>query len=125
MRKVLVIDDDPSGAQLLVTLLELQGYEALKLENWADPVEDIRQRRPDLIVMDVRLRDKSGFDLLQKIREQPEPGLSHTPVLMMSVEDHRLRSVRAGANGFIAKPFDLAALLAAISSIEEDTVSNN
>jgi DNA-binding response OmpR family regulator len=114
----MIVDDDPSGTRLLATLLRLEGYEALQLEDWADPEKDIERQRPDLIIMDVRLRSRSGFDLLAAIRSAPDPVLARTPVLMMSVDDHRVQSRRAGANGFVAKPFDLAALARAIREVE-------
>ncbi len=121
MDRILIIDDDPSGAQLLATLLEMEGYQALKLEWWSDPLGELEQRRPDLVIMDVRLQDKSGFDLLAEIRSHPDPELARTPVLLMSVEDHSTRSQQAGADGFIAKPFDVPTLLDAIREIEGAT----
>ncbi len=61
--KILVIDDDPTGTQLLLTLLQLEGYEGAKLENWADPLVDVAAQRPDLVIMDVHLAREDGFDL--------------------------------------------------------------
>lgn len=123
MHKVLIVDDDPCGSQLLVTLLGLEGCEAVILEDWAQPVNDVRRHRPDLIIIDVRLRGRNGFDLLHEIRSLPESNLAHTPVLMMSVDDHRVESRRAGADGFIAKPFDLLAFRRAIQEIKEGSLS--
>jgi DNA-binding response OmpR family regulator len=125
VHKVLIVDDDPSGTQLLATLLKLEGFDAVPLENWVDPIKDIKQQQPELVIMDVRLRGKSGLDLLAKIRTHPDPDLARTPVLMMSVDDHRVESKQAGAEGFVAKPFDLPTLMAAIGKIKEGSVSNN
>lgn len=119
MKKILIVDDDPAGARLLATLLELEGHQPLPAENWQDPIQDLTASQPDLIIMDVRLRSKTGFDLLGEIRAHPDPELASTPVLMMSAEDFRIQSKRADADGFISKPFDLAALRKAIQEIEE------
>jgi DNA-binding response OmpR family regulator len=121
--KVLIVDDDASGTQLLATLLRLEGHEALPLQDWGDPARDVEQYRPDLVIMDVRLGSRSGLDLLEEIRALQDPFVARTPVLMMSVDDHQLQSLRAGANGFIAKPFDLPALLEAIRKVKEASVS--
>jgi DNA-binding response OmpR family regulator len=124
VRKVLIIDDDASGTQLLATLLKLEGFEALPLEDWEDPVRDIERQQPDLVIMDVRLRGKNGFEILERARTHLNPDVAHTPVLMMSVDDHRVQSRQAGADGFIAKPFNLSALMESIRKIEEGRISN-
>jgi DNA-binding response OmpR family regulator len=124
-RKVLIVDDDPSGAQLLETLLEFAGYEAVQPREWRDPIKDVERERPDLAIIDVRLRSRSGFDLLRQIREHPDPGVAGTLVLMMSVENWQPRSEQAGANGFIAKPFDIDALLRTIRESEEESPSQD
>ncbi|MGD8625498.1 MAG: response regulator [Anaerolineae bacterium] len=117
MARILIIDDDPSGTQLLITLLGFEGYEGLKPENWRDLVADVDRLRPDLVLMDVRLRTLDGILLLRELREQPDPELARIPVLMMSAEDHRRRCMAAGANGFIEKPFDRIELLDTIENI--------
>jgi DNA-binding response OmpR family regulator len=122
--KVMIVDDDSAGTQLLATLLQLEGYDPLPLQDWKDPIQDIELQRPNLIVMDVRLRGKDGFEVLAKIRSHPDPDLARTPVLMMSVDDHRVRSRQSGADGFISKPFDLTALAESIRKIEEGSISN-
>jgi DNA-binding response OmpR family regulator len=111
VRKVLIVDDDPSGAQFLETLLRFEGYEAVQPQKWHDPIRDVELQKPDLAIIDVHLRTKSGFDLLREIREHPDPEVARTFILMMSVENYQSQSEQGGANGFIAKPFDIAALL--------------
>src|SRR5512137_1442538 len=62
MYRVLVIDDDPSGTQLLITLLGLEGHQGYGVENWRDPLHDVEALRPDLVIMDVRLRVTDGLE---------------------------------------------------------------
>jgi DNA-binding response OmpR family regulator len=123
--KILVIDDDPTGTQLLLTLLKLEGYQGSKLENWADPLGDVKAQGPDLVIMDVYLTTEDGFDLLSQIRDHPDPGLAGLPVLMMSAEDLGTESLSAGADGFVEKPFDLGILLGAIRKIMEGSLSDD
>lgn len=122
MYKILVIDDDPSGTELLITLLGLEGFHGSRLEDWTDPLADIVRQSPDLVIMDVYLSDRDGVELLSNIRVHPEPRVANTPVLMMSAEDLESRCLSAGANGFVEKPFDLRRLVTTIRKIMEGSV---
>ena len=119
MPTILIIDDDPSGTQLLITLLGFEGYEGFKPEDWTNPISDVERERPDLVCMDVRLISRDGVELLRQLRAHPDPAIARTPVLMMSAEDHRERCRLAGANGFLEKPFDRVTLLDEIQKILE------
>lgn len=117
--KILVIDDDRSGTELLITLLELEGFQGSRLEDWADPLADLERQRPDLVIMDVYLSVRDGVELLSEIRAHSEPRIADTPVLMVSAEDLKARCMAAGANGFVEKPFDLEKLVVTIREIVE------
>lgn len=119
MPTILIIDDDPSGTQLLITLLGFEGYEGFKPEDWTNPISDIERQRPDLVCMDVRLLNQDGVELLRQLRAHPDPAIARTPVLMMSAEDHSKRCRLAGANGFLEKPFDSVTLLDKVQRILE------
>lgn len=119
MYKILVIDDDRSGTELLITLLELEGFQGSRLEDWADPLADLERQRPDLVIMDVYLSVRDGVELLSEIRAHSEPRIADTPVLMVSAEDLKARCMAAGANGFVEKPFDLEKLVVTIREIVE------
>ena len=125
MYNILVIDDDPTGTQLLLSLLALEGHQGWKLENWTEPVSDLERLSPDLVLMDVRLSTMDGLQLLRRIRAHPEPRIAGIPVLMMSAEDLRVQCQSAGADGFVEKPFELDALLGAIQHILEGSLSNS
>jgi DNA-binding response OmpR family regulator len=120
--KILIVDDDPSGTQLLITLLGFEGYQGIKPENWADPIDDIARERPDLVMMDVRLMQRDGVEVLRRLRAHPDPAVASTRVLMMSAEDQTSRCRQAGANGFIEKPFDRVRLLKRIEELLEGSV---
>jgi DNA-binding response OmpR family regulator len=125
VHKILVIDDDPTGTQLLLTLLELEGYQGCRPEHWADPLRDVELQRPDLVLLDVRLSTRDGLDLLRQLRAHPDSGVAITPVLMMSVENLRVKCQSAGADGFVEKPFDLKTLSEAIKSLVERSILNH
>ena len=119
MPRILIIDDDPSGTQLLITLLGLEGYQGFKPQDWKNPISDIEQQRPDLVCMDVRLISRDGVQVLRELRAHPDPAVAQTPVLMISAEDHSLRCRSAGANGFLEKPYDRVTLLNEVQRILE------
>lgn len=125
MYQILVIDDDPTGTQLLIDLLRFAGHQGFPLENWQDPVADIVQRRPDLVIMDVRLKVYDGLDLLCRLRAHSDRQVRSTPVLMVSAEDSSARCRMAGADGFVEKPFDTESLFRAVQEILEVSVSGD
>ena len=125
MHKILVIDDDPTGTQLLLTLLDMEGYQGSKLENWDAPLDDVKAQAPDLVIMDVHLKVGNGLDLLRQIREDPDRSLASLPVVMISAEKLEAQSLSAGANGFVEKPFDLRNLFGAIRRIMEGSLLDN
>ncbi len=119
MPKILIVDDDPSGTQLLITLLGFEGYQGFKPQDWKNPIADIQRERPDLVFIDVRLISRDGVELLKQLRAHPDPAVAQTPVLMMSAEDHSVRCRAAGANGFLEKPYERLTLLNEIRRILE------
>jgi two-component system cell cycle response regulator DivK len=123
--QILVIDDDPTGTQLLIDLLRFAGHQGFPLENWQDPVADIVQKRPDLVIMDVRLKVYDGLDLLCRLRAHSDLQVRSTPVLMISAEDSSARCRAVGANGFVEKPFDTESLFRAVQEILEVSVSGD
>lgn len=125
MYKILVIDDDPTGTGLLIDLLGIAGHQGCRLENWQDPIVDVEQKRPDLVILDVRLGVHDGLDLLRQLRAHPDAGVGGIPVLMMSAEDVSVRCRAAGANGFVEKPFDTGSLFRTIQEIMEVSLSEN
>lgn len=122
MQKILVIDDDPTGAGLLIDLLRFEGYQGYPLEDWQDPVVYVEKMRPDLVIMDVRLGAHDGLELLRQLRTHPDAGVAGIPVLMVSAEDVSAQCRAAGASGFFEKPFDTDALFRTIQEITEVSV---
>ena len=104
--KVLLIEDDKTMLTLLGTLLQMEGFEVLKLErdDELDSIVDaMQQKKPDVVLLDVNLRQLNGFDLLKSMRQNTE--LQHTRVIMSSGIDFSERCKREGANDFILKPY--------------------
>jgi two-component system sensor histidine kinase/response regulator len=126
IREILIVDDDPTTAGLLKTLLELDGYAARTVHASSEVIPTLEQDPPDMVLMDVRLRGRDGFEVLAEIRKHPR--LQSMPVMLMSGIDYRQQARRAGADGFLSKPFnpdDMVRLLTKISSQTDETASTD
>ena len=115
MPELLIIDDDQNLTELLGAYLENQGY-AIKVAN--DGREGIRtlfNHQPDLVILDVTMPLKDGWETLQGIRE-----VSGLPVIMLTARDDEpdvLRGFSLGADDYVTKPFSFAQLAARIQAV--------
>jgi two-component system KDP operon response regulator KdpE len=108
--KLLVIDDENSVRRLLATALTPHGYDVLEAETGSEGIRQAIALRPDLILLDLGLPDLDGADVLRSLREW-----FPNPILILSVRDQEegiVRTLDAGADDYITKPFKLGELLA-------------
>jgi DNA-binding response OmpR family regulator len=119
MKKVLIVDDQISAARLLVTLLQIDGYEARYAADWCHLVDEVQAYRPDLVILDVHLPDIDGFELLRQVRAHPEAQIAQVPVLIISALDYGHRLETSGADGFLLKPFKFDSMVEAINKIKD------
>lgn len=120
--KILLVEDDLTMLNLLETLFSIEGYDVCSVDQDEDFFDSVKQNEPDLVIMDVHLRsgkgvEINGFDLLQRIKE--EPGLEMVKVIMLSGTDLRIESRIAGADEFIIKPFMPDELIQKIEKLME------
>lgn len=117
-KKVLLIEDEPNIIEAVSFILSRDGWEVKTHANGHDAMQAIRARAPDLIILDVMLPGKSGFDILREIRADAEHAL--TPVLMLTARGQstdREMAERAGASRYMTKPFSNADVLAAVRAL--------
>ena len=115
-KKILVVDDDPDILDALQITLEDAGYEVTTTEkgDYAENLRDTNGGLPDVIILDVLLSGKDGRLICRKLKGQEDT--RHIPILMISAHPTAKRSVQAvGADGFLAKPFDIDELLAKVA----------
>jgi DNA-binding response OmpR family regulator len=106
MVKICLIDDDPHMILLLKTFLGYEGYDVFSLgdgDQRAHILDVLRRELPALALIDVNLHQMSGLDLLGDIRK--DAALSEVRVLMSSGMDFKEKSLQAGADGFLMKPY--------------------
>ncbi len=117
-KKILVIDDDPLVREMIVEVLEAEGYAAVAALNFKDALEKVRQTLPDLFLIDVVMPDISGFDACRKIKEMFKP--HPPPVLLMTGNLKAIDpsyALKMGADDFAVKTSDMAILIQAVRKI--------
>ncbi len=115
MKNILIIEDDLSIANELKDLLDNSGYHGLILQDFDNPLDEIVQIKPDLILLDINIPKINGELLLQKIRKQYT-----TPVIMVTSRNNEadeVLSMSYGADDYITKPYNPTILLLRINAI--------
>ncbi|WP_022707334.1 MULTISPECIES: response regulator transcription factor [Paracoccus] len=118
MADILIIEDEDNIAAALDFLLTRDGHRHDRMPCGEGAVDRIRRDRPDLVLLDVMLPDISGYQIVQDLRA--DPALAHTRVLLMTARGsvvERRKGLALGADGFIAKPFELNELRAEIARL--------
>ena len=106
-KKILVIDDNENNLMLEKDLLEVAGFEVLEAVNASSGIASAMKEKPDIIIMDVRLPDMSGFEAAKILRQKINT--SHIPIVFVtaSVLSEEREAIQSIINsGFISKPID-------------------
>ena len=113
-KKILVVDDEPDILEFLQDLLEGEGY-AVTVTDKAEYVEKLQaEGLPDLILIDILLSGKDGHEIVKHLKSQETT--RHLPVIMFSAHPSAEETAKlAGADEFVAKPFELDEVLAKIA----------
>src|ERR1035437_9714994 len=103
MLKVLLADDDYTMVALLKTLLGMEGYQvATPLDKAGDILENMRAAKPDVLLIDIFLGNRTGLDIVRQVRQMPD--LNGVRIVMASGIDKTEECLAAGANDFLLKP---------------------
>ena len=114
--RVLVVDDEPSLAELLASVLRYEGWEIRTAGDGTSAVRTAREFRPDAVVLDIMLPDFDGLEVLRRIRA----GLPHVCVLFLTARDaveDRVAGITAGGDDYVTKPFSLEEVLARLRGL--------
>jgi two-component system, OmpR family, response regulator len=114
--RVLVVDDEPSLAELLGSVLRYEGWEIRTAADGSSAVRAARDFQPDAIVLDIMLPDFDGLEVLRRVRAV----LPHVCVLFLTARDSvqdRVTGITAGADDYVTKPFSLEEVVARLRGL--------
>jgi DNA-binding response OmpR family regulator len=114
-KKILIVEDDPDVRKGLHVRLQANHYDTCFAVDGMSVMAEVRQHRPDLILLDLGLPAGDGFAVMERLKEIPY--LELIPVIVVSGrtgQDNRARAMKAGAKAFLEKPVDGAELMAVV-----------
>lgn len=113
--KLLIVDDEPVIVETIETRMRREGYTTFTAESAEDGMRLYRRVKPDLIILDIMLPQRSGFDFCRAIRKE-----STTPIMFLSArssETDRVKGLELGGDDYVTKPFNLSELAARVKAI--------
>lgn len=114
MKQILVVEDEAPIRDLISINLQLVGYEVFDVEDGIEAEKFLKNKRVDLILLDVMIPGIDGFSLIEKIKKY------NTPVIFVTAKESvldRVKGLRLGADDYIIKPFEIMELLARIEVV--------
>ena len=121
-RQVLLIEDEPNIIEAISFVLSRDGWQVATHADGSGALEAVRRLRPDVLILDVMLPGRSGFEILADIRADADlQGLKVLMLTAMGQVKEREAAARAGADLFMAKPFANADMLAAVRALAGGT----
>jgi DNA-binding response OmpR family regulator len=115
MKTVLVVDDEPKIVQLARDYLEHAGFDVVTAADGRAALDQLRKRRPDLVVLDLGLPELDGLDVTRSIRRD-----SNLPIIMLTARDDevdKLLGLELGADDYLTKPFSPRELVARVKAV--------
>ena len=117
-KRVLIADDEPNIVTSLVFLMTKGGYEVEVARNGDEALALVESFRPDLVLLDVMMPRRSGYEVCQKMRERPE--WAHVKVVMLSAKGREAevsKGMSLGADAYVTKPFSNRELVARVADL--------
>jgi DNA-binding response OmpR family regulator len=116
--KILIADDEPNIVTSLVFLMTRSGYEVRSARNGDEALALVESFQPDLVLLDVMIPGRSGYEVCQRMRERPE--WRHIKIMMLSAKGRGAevnKGLSIGADAYMTKPFSNRELIARIGGL--------
>jgi DNA-binding response OmpR family regulator len=112
---LLIVDDEPAISETLEAKFRREGYTTFTADSAEDGMRLFKKVKPDLVILDIMLPNRSGFDFCRAVRKD-----NQTPIIFVSAradEEDRVRGLEMGADDYVVKPFNMAELAARVKAI--------
>jgi DNA-binding response OmpR family regulator len=117
-KKVLIVDDEPSLIVALQFLMEQNGYETIVAFSGEEAMEAIAKYHPDLVLLDIMLPVVDGFEVCQRVRENPDwKDIRIVLLTALGSEAHVTKGLDLGADAYVTKPFSNTDLMAKVKEL--------
>ncbi len=119
--RILIVDDEPSIRELLMTSLRFAGFGVRGVANGAQTISAVLEEEPDMILLDIMLPDMSGFSVTERLREAGYTA----PILFLTAKDDiddKIKGLSVGGDDYVTKPFSLDEIIARIKAILRRTI---
>lgn len=117
-KKLLIADDEPNIVISIEFLMKREGFEVLVAHDGAEALEKIRAERPDIVLLDVMMPKKNGFDVCQEVRA--DAALAGTRILMLTAKGRDTevaKGLALGADAYVTKPFSTKELVEKVKQL--------
>jgi DNA-binding response OmpR family regulator len=117
-KRILIADDEPNIVVSLEFLMQRKGYEVRAASDGEETLRQLQEFKPDLVLLDIMLPLRNGFEVCQRIRENPE--WRHTRIVMLTAKGREVevtKGLALGADVYITKPFATRELLASVQRL--------
>ena len=117
--KILIVDDEPRNVRILQIQLNAKGYAVCTAADGIEALDTVEKENPDLILLDINMPRMDGFEVVKRLRANK--ATEFIPIVMITAlrdtRENRIKSIEAGADDFIEKPFDSLEVLARVRSL--------
>lgn len=124
-RTVLIAEDNELNMKLFKDLLEMKNFNAICIEDGHQVFEQVKKNQPDLILMDIRLNDISGLDIIKRIKNVEE--LKHIPIIALTayaMKSDKEKILESGCESYMAKPIFIDTFFKEIEKFVSPNVSS-
>jgi CheY-like chemotaxis protein len=112
---VLVVDDDPDILDAICDILDAEGYRVARARHGQEALDRVALEAPDVILLDLMMPVMDGVAFSHALRQRP--AVKDIPIVVISADGNPQRAAAVGAAGYLAKPFDIDALLAQVAGM--------
>jgi DNA-binding response OmpR family regulator len=117
-KKILIVEDEPDILQLVTLYLEKEGYRTVSAASGMEGLRQVKQEKPDLVVLDLMLPEIDGLEVCRRLRSVPATAM--LPIIMLTAkaeESDTIIGLELGADDYVTKPFSLKTLVARIKAL--------